>query len=314
MSLKHALPPMYAQLLPPFFDAPAPAEEKATCNTCVMCPPPGVTPPVGVEYFRPDTKCCTYHPTLANYLVGALLADPDPALAEGQRRVRDKIARGIGATPRWLHAPQEFQEQLAARREREFGRALDLRCPFYVEDGGLCSIWRYREGDCSTFFCKFDAGADGRIFWRTLTTWLARTEVALSKHALDQVAPELGDIAWGEWAGREEELYRRCHEVVRGVRDLKAIMGEEHDQLLAQLQSAYQRATSDQIPLELVRAADLPLAPVEGGAIAIGYSKYEPLFLSDAVLEALGEQPLDLPDELRRVLYRARIIVEPHKD
>ncbi len=49
-------------------------------------------------------------------------------------------------------------------------------------------------------------------------------------------------------------------------------------------------------------------------AIAIGYSKYEPLFLSDAVLEALGEHPLDLPDELRRVLYRARIIVEPHKD
>jgi hypothetical protein len=311
MTLRDALPPVYRALLPGFFDAEAPAEEKATCNACAMCPPPGVTPPEGVEYFRPDTKCCTYHPTLANYLVGALLADRDPGLAEGQRRVRDKIASGVGVTPRWLHAPAELREQLDARREREFGRALDLRCPYYIEDGGLCGIWRHREGDCSTFFCKYDAGADGRIFWRTLTTWLARMEVALSRHALSQVAPELDDVTWGEWTGREAELYLACHEVVAGVRDLPAIMGDEHAPLLEQLASAYRRATSDEIPSRLAPARDLPLMRVEGGAIAIGYSRYEPMFLSDAVLEALAEESLDLPDDLRRVLYRARILVEP---
>ncbi len=304
MKLRHALPPVYASLLPDFFDHEAPAEEKATCNNCAMCPPPGVIAREGVEYFRPDTKCCTYWPTLANYLVGALLSDPDPGLAEGQRRIRARIASGDHVTPRWLAAPPEYKERLEARREREFGRSLELRCPYYIEDGGLCGIWRHREGDCSTFFCKYDAGADGRIFWRTLTSYLARIEVVLSKLALSQVAPELGDIGWGDWAGREEELYRRCYEVVRQL-DPDAL---REDDLLAKLRAAYQ-AMSAIIPDRLVLAPNLPMQSVEGGAIAIGYSRYEPVFLSAPLLEAINDDE-ELPEELRRLLYRSRILVE----
>src|SRR4051794_4988796 len=150
-----------------------------------MCAPPDVAAPAGVDYFRPDTKCCTYHPTLANYLVGAVLRDD--SLAEGRQRLREKIAGGIGVTPRFLATPRKYRLLWDASRERAFGRSLSLRCPYYVEDGGRCAIWRHREADCSTFFCKHGAGADGKIFWRALGAYLTGVELALSRHALDQV-------------------------------------------------------------------------------------------------------------------------------
>src|SRR5262245_27168269 len=101
-TLREILPPIYHPLLPSFFDVTPPAEEKATCHACVMVPPAGMEAPAGVAYFRPDTKCCTYHPTLANYLVGGLLSDPDPDYAEGQRRVRATLATRIGVKPAFL--------------------------------------------------------------------------------------------------------------------------------------------------------------------------------------------------------------------
>src|SRR6185295_3147288 len=47
-TLRQGLPPIYARLLPPLFDTPAPEEPKATCNDCAMCPPQNPTP--GVTY------------------------------------------------------------------------------------------------------------------------------------------------------------------------------------------------------------------------------------------------------------------------
>ena len=37
--------------------------------------------------FEPSTKCCTFLPELPNFLVGAMLADTDPAAAEGRASV-----------------------------------------------------------------------------------------------------------------------------------------------------------------------------------------------------------------------------------
>src|SRR5207248_709352 len=140
--------------LPPFFDVAAPREEKATCASCAMCAPPGGGTP-GAEYFHPDVKCCTYHPKLPNFLVGGLLSDGTPALAEGRRRVEAVIASRMGASPMWLAPPRKTRLLIEASRRSSFGRSLALRCPYYEADGGLCTIWRWRESDCSTFFCKF---------------------------------------------------------------------------------------------------------------------------------------------------------------
>lgn len=352
-SLRTSLPPIYGSLLPSFFDSAPPAEKKATCSNCAMCPPPGPQPP-GVQYFLPDAKCCTYHPSLPNYLVGALLKDSDPSLVEGQRRVRARIAARIGLTPRAVATPRKYRLFFDAAREHAFGRSLLLRCPYFIEEGGLCGIWRHREADCSTFFCKYDAGADGEIFWRALGRYLSRVEQVLSQHALGVVAPELARPVllpngltleeledrppaqayyaelWGQWLGREEELYHHCHEVVAalGPAALPQLLADEHHALLERLAAAYRRATVPTLPERLVLSTKLEMQAVEGGAITTGYSRYEPMFLSAPLLEVLGglraeeslaaarvrlwrEHEIELPDALLLSLYQARILVEP---
>jgi hypothetical protein len=350
-SLRSALPPIYRRLLPAFFDEPAPVEEKATCSNCAMCAPPGVDASAG-GYFRPDVKCCTYHPTLPNYLVGALLADPEPGLAEGRRRIREKIARRIGVTPRWIAAPRKFRILWEASRERAFGRSLTLRCPYYIEDGGLCSIWRHREADCSTFFCKYGAGADGQLFWRTLNSYVTQVELALSKHAVRLVAPELELVeeppglsveeledrpldpeiyaeTFGSWAGREEEYYRRCHEVIEALdpAELPALVDADQPVRLERLIDAHKKASAPSLPERLILAEDLKTRPVEGGSVVLGYSRYEPVFVSDALYEVLrtlrADEPVaalqarlrsdgvELPSELLVSLHQLRVLVTP---
>src|SRR6476661_2494548 len=93
-----ALPQLYRTRVAAVFDREIPRETKATCDDCAMCDQSRAVPSVdGLNrLFRPDTKCCTYHPKLPNYLVGALLSDEDPAMAEGRRRIEEKFARGVG--------------------------------------------------------------------------------------------------------------------------------------------------------------------------------------------------------------------------
>jgi Fe-S-cluster containining protein len=185
-TLRQAFPRIYDRLLPRVFDETAPEEPKATCNNCAMCPPKD--PVQGVTYFRPDTKCCTYQPFLPNYLVGAILADTEPLMAEGQRRIRAHIASRVGVTPRWLAPSRKRSALFRAARESSFGRSLLLRCP-YLSGEGLCTIWRHRDTVCSTFFCKYGAGADGQTFWRAVDAYMLHVERELACHAAAKLAP-----------------------------------------------------------------------------------------------------------------------------
>ena len=107
-TLRGKLNPLYASLFTaPILDRPEIVETRATCDTCAMCDH-GQIAPVEMDYFEPKTKCCTYYPTLANYLVGAILADEGDDLAEGRRRLRERIARRIGFTPHLLMTPHNY--------------------------------------------------------------------------------------------------------------------------------------------------------------------------------------------------------------
>src|SRR5690606_28541486 len=120
-----------------------------------------------------------------------------------------------------------------------FGRARGLRCPFYEEALGGCTIWAHRDAVCSTYFCRYAAGADGRRLWTAVKELVSLVEIQLARAALLALAPELLDrepglrpaaaaplgpedidggpppeaayaAAWGPWAGREVELYVAC--------------------------------------------------------------------------------------------------------
>jgi Fe-S-cluster containining protein len=304
---------------------------EGACGTAVR-PVDGIP-----RFFRADTKCCTYHPRLPNYLVGAILADEDPAAAEGRKRIAARVASRVGVTPEWLHAPRAFT-LLYDRSRHAFGRAAGLRCPYYEPEAGACTIWRHRDAVCSTYFCKYVAGEDGRRFWTRVKELVSLVEIQLARLALLELMPEAleqkppapeplspEDIdgapppaaehaaRWGAWMGREEAFYRECHEVARGVdaAKLTALLGLDGVIARRAVERALERMTSPALPayLRLDPAATVQWLP--DGSVALGaYSGLEAVALPGAAYRLLvrftGEEPV--------AAVRARLRAEERAD
>ena len=323
--IQDGLPLVYRTLFPGFFRNEVPVETKATCASCAMCQTsaPGAVESVdGVNrFFRPDTKCCTYHPRLPNYLIGGLLGDDNPGLAEGQRRVRERIASRMGVTPQWIKTPAKYNLLYNSSRQF-FGRSLSMRCPYYVENNpaGNCSIWAYREAVCSTFYCKYVAGADGRKFWMTLKTYLTLAEIQLSRYTALKLLPEyilagrdkpepagvlsaedLDDKAlpdkeyaelWGSWAGREEELYRKSYALVSALtaEDFEKIIGLDGVVEQTVLEKHYRAVTAPELPRVLKFNPSATVQWLPDGNLALGsYSEHDAVALPGAAYELLVE-------------------------
>jgi Fe-S-cluster containining protein len=292
------------------------------------------------RFFRPDTKCCTFHPRLPNYLLGAILTSDDPALAEGRRRVEARVDSRVGVTPAWLHPPRTYS-LLYENARGAFGRAEGLRCPFYEPGAGGCTIWAHRDAVCSTYFCKYVAGEDGRRFWTAVKELVSLAEIQLSRAALLELAPELLDRepltrpastpvgpedidgapppagayadAWGPWAGREVELYAACHSYVRSLTaaDLDAILGLDGRIARRQLRLALEAMRSAELPAVLRLDPGATVAWLRDGSVALAsYSEYEAVALPGAAYRLLaqftGDEPL--------AAVRARLRANEHAD
>lgn len=344
--LRDALPPLYRELLGEPFAEEIPPESKATCSACAMlergCQGSAVAPVDGrSRFFSPDTKCCTFHPRLPNYLLGAILTSDDPALAEGRRRVAARIASHVGVSPEWLHPPRTFT-LLYDNARGAFGRARGLRCPFYEADAGGCTIWAHRDAVCSTYFCKYVAGADGRRFWTAVKELLSLVEIQLARAALLELAPELLDrepglrpasatpvgpedidgapppeeeylTAWGAWAGREVELYAACDAYVRSLsaRDLDALLGLDGRLARRAVRRALDAARSPTLPPVLRLDPGATIAWLPDGSVALGsYSELEAVALPGAAYRLLARFTGDEPV----AAVRARLRAEEHAD
>src|SRR5690606_35682601 len=162
------LPALYGRWICDLLGGTLPEEQAATCGECVQCQGHA---PEGYG-FADATKCCTYVPAIANYLVGG-------ALRAGSLPGRERLLRRMAAfpasiTPHGLDATdderQRYRDLLAAER---FGRDPDLHCPYYLQEaGGLCGVWRPRNGSCATWYCKHDRGARGQRSWQALAALL----------------------------------------------------------------------------------------------------------------------------------------------
>jgi hypothetical protein len=342
-TLRDVLPPVYRHLLPEVFDRPALVETRATCDDCAMCGEQDAREVENVTFLA-STKCCTFHPQLPNYLVGALLEDASPELEEGRRRAREHIASGVRITPRWVAPSRKLRALYRAARHEAFGRSEELLCRYY--DDGRCTIWRYRESYCSTFFCKHVAGEDGRQHWRRLRAYLDEVERILARHFAQEIAPELvepkpimtleeledapihpRDYArwWGAWEGREEELYReaarRLAEMTR--EQLDALLSKEARRRLPLVATSGDRALRAETPATLALASNVRAEPIgDGSRVRVtGYSEYDPLVLGADVFERLARvsEPtkesevaeLVGDERLFTQLCRWRVLVEP---
>lgn len=333
-----SLPSLYAPLFPEFFRGEVPVEEKATCGDCAMCEGKRqndwVQPVDGVShYFRAETKCCTYHPRLPNYLVGAILSDTRPELAEGRARMGERIDARQGTTPQWLRPSAKYNLLYKSARNA-FGRSESLLCPFYERKEGNCTIWPFREAVCSTFFCKYVAGEDGRGFWMSLKTYLTLVEIQLSRWTTFQLMPEyvldgkdkperddvispseLDEVPlaeeehaalWCGWAGEERAFYRRTHELVTGLTadDFQRIIGLDGTIEQAILERLHRKATSPALPRTLRFNPRATVSWLADGSVALAcYSEYDAVALPGNAYELLirftGKDPVE---EVRRVM------------
>jgi hypothetical protein len=315
-ALRSLFPPVYHALLDPFFDRPKVEEKRATCDDCAMCDK-GQPSPVPMDYFRPDTKCCTYFPQLPNYLVGAILADPSPDMEEGRKRLRTIIASRVGTTPHWVNRPRKQSLILTAYGEG-FGRAKSLLCPFFDESNlaASCTIWRHRETVCMTYYCKYTGGQRGFDFWVSLKWYAGYLQRRLTQAAVAAIDPRvvepvvptnqltLEDIEdlppkasdyvrwWGSWVGREEEFYVRCHDWVRSAgREAFAAnvdQSKEGQQYLTDMIAKYERLQGRVVPDRLVRNARMKEAHVGEKVVVTTYHRFDSFALDKDLYEVIG--------------------------
>jgi hypothetical protein len=315
VAMTSALPPLQAGWMTQLLGGAIPEETRATCRDCAMCS--DVSP--GAASFNPRTKCCTFMPILCNHLVGRALDDDDPAGEVGRSSLRARIAAGVGVTPLALGRPPSYLLLYQHGSPKGFGQSLALRCPHYVEEGGLCGIWRHREAVCATWFCKHVRGQVGLHFWQTVRTLLSVIEADLARWCLVELGLEasaleamlpvtrsdgvtlsaaevdgrsdraVAEAVWGSWAGREEELYRACGRLVAtlGFDDVLRLCGPEARLRAAIVRAAWQKLRSDEVPPQL-RPGKLTVVR-SGPAICrvTTYSQHDPIEMHRALLDVL---------------------------
>jgi hypothetical protein len=318
------LPPLYAGWIGDLLDGPLPHESEATCEDCAMWPSTSPGAPATLAFTR-ETKCCTYVPTLPNFLVGRIVEDDDPAMAPGRASVETRIDARLGVTPLGIDRPGVHAVLYQVGLGAAFGRSRTLRCPHYREEaGGACGIWRHRNGVCSTWFCKYSRGATSQRFWHGLEQLLTIVERELARWCLvrldldpgllTRLLPRGGDRGaggmptldgatidgriddatyrawWGAWLGRERELYRESARLVNRLRwnDVLRIGGASVEALARVLAHAHHGVSATAIP-ERLTVGQLQTAPVGRDRVLVTtYNPYDPLELPRLLVEVLG--------------------------
>jgi len=315
-TVRAKMAPVYQHLLPELFDRAPIEETRATCDDCAMCDK-GQNAGVKMDFFKPDVKCCTYHPHLPNYLVGAILADSDE-YAEGKRRIRERIAKHTMISPCWVAAPKLYQLiAMASKSSNVFGRAKSMLCPYYDPRGnGSCSIWRHRESVCTTFFCKYERGRHGLDYWTGIKVYFEHIEITFAHWAMKEVDPKLVEPKmgrlklsledvdglppnaeeyaelWQGWAGREEEFYLACYEKVRTMTREKFVElidgAPEGKKNLLDLQRRWDKMLNPELPKSLVRNPKMKAAPVEGAVVVTTYNANDSFSVDQDLYDVLA--------------------------
>jgi hypothetical protein len=175
-------------------------EPLSTCDACCMLERHGAP---SEHAFHPKGRCCTYHPRMPNFLVGASLLEGGQAAEVVAARLRDTSgvdAWGITASDAWT-------ARHADAGDDGFGVDVALQCPFWVGGSHACGVWGQRTSVCRTWFCRHDSGFYGALRWAGLKDTMAVAEDCLAKWCIATGAPPAGDSDWAGW-------YRACAERV----------------------------------------------------------------------------------------------------
>jgi Fe-S-cluster containining protein len=268
MILRDVLPEIYTKLQLGSWLNLTITEKTPTCDNCLASRPERGK----VPYYDAKLKCCTYHPFLPNYLIGALLVSSSTApfvleLLKAKEKAQSYLLP-IGALP-----PVRFQVLFNNREEGEFGNRPDWLCPYYDTKKNNCGIWQYRGATCSTYFCISDHGKAGLKFWSNLSELLNLIEIRLAESALrhfgysdeeilcqfeyfnctdgteeELSSDSLSPALWNQyWAGRNLnvlDFYKQTYEAVANLtlEDLKKdLLDGDFRKMESKLQKVYNK-------------------------------------------------------------------------
>ncbi len=180
MQIKDIVPGIYQNFLGPKILELGAVEKKATCGSCLRARDKRFS-----YSYKENLKCCTFHPYLPNYAVGALVSAA--VKTEGVVRIENKIENLEFCFPIGILAPFDYQLAFLSKNDTDFGNRADLLCPYFSKDDNQCSIWEYRGVVCTSFYCRSDYGQNGLKFWAVLSDYLSYVEMALAEECLVQL-------------------------------------------------------------------------------------------------------------------------------
>ncbi len=201
-------------------------ETSATCNSCAMVNPQGITRDKGP--FLNHLKCCTYFPYLPNFSLGALR----------EEKIQATLPRGV-LLPVGLFPSPGQQNLIEHFGSAGFGQKVELLCPFFNSSQNQCSIWDQRPGVCTSYFCKSDQGKKGLLFWSDVEKYLnhfewklacevifqmglTENELAYCQGAIDTDTEEdeqeyFIQAAWGPWANNKFKFYQQANKIALSI-------------------------------------------------------------------------------------------------
>lgn len=254
MQLKHIVPTLYKNFVSPKVLGLSAVETKATCDSCLRSRDKRFA-----YTYKENLKCCTFHPFLPNYAVGALLSEPQKT--SGILKIEQKIATREFALPLGILAPYDYQLKFLSKDETDFGNREDLLCPYFDKGQNRCSIWQYRGVVCTSFYCRSDYGQNGQKFWAVFSDYLSYVEMALAEECLVQldfsprdlsdqlmylnkhdfdgveqsqlvIQPDIDKKMWNGYDDKTE-FYKKCFSLIQKLdrKQFKEILGQQGLQL-----------------------------------------------------------------------------------
>ncbi len=189
------LPAAFRVLLPEIDELSWTDETRADCGRCVMMAERAGEPEGSLWVFHPQGRCCTFHPSTANFYAGRALRDGGTSA----RVMRARIETGVGVTAWGIRPSPEWREHYTKVAGERFGRDPSLRCPYWVGGDLACGIWQARSSICRTWFCKHEEGLQGAAVWAQVQRVLAHIESLLADFCIAVGSPPTPPVSSPQW-------------------------------------------------------------------------------------------------------------------
>ena len=213
-------------------------ETKATCDNCLRARDRRFS-----FTYKKELKCCTFHPYLTNYAIGALLeqdgiqqqstgAHQGISKNQGIQKIRNKIAEREFAFPIGMMAPFDYQYAFLTKSDDQFGNDENLLCPYYNRGQNRCDIWMFRGVVCTSFFsdylsyvemalaeeCLVQMGFSPRDISDQLE-FLNKREFEAEETEQKQISPAIDKSLW---IGYDDKIsfYKKCFAIVKNLSNI----------------------------------------------------------------------------------------------